>query len=72
MFIGRVMYRLLTIYLGARPTSQLNRYPFQAYQKSPLTLATFGLLTGYYVLFNVGVLRRSREPPVPATDSSKP
>jgi hypothetical protein len=72
LFLGRVIFRFLTIYLAGNATPPLNQNPFQAYQKSPLTLAIFGLLAGYYVLFNLGVLRRSRELALPATDTPKP
>lgn len=37
--------------------------PFAAYQKSPLTLALFGLLIGYYVCYYAGVLIVARKQP---------
>jgi hypothetical protein len=33
-------------------------------------LAIFGVLIGYYVLFNIGVLRKSRDLVLSATDAS--
>jgi hypothetical protein len=46
--------------------------PFAAFQRSPLTLAIFALLIGYYVTYYAGILLRSgaqAEPP-PRVDAS--
>jgi hypothetical protein len=61
LFIGRILFRYLTLYGNAQSMAQANANPFGQYQRSPLTLAIFGVLVGYYVLFNLGVLRKSRE-----------
>jgi hypothetical protein len=53
LFVGRVAFRFMSL---PNPNS------FSAYQKSPLTLAMLGALIGYYVVFNIGVLRRSQSP----------
>jgi hypothetical protein len=41
--------------------------PLAVYEHSPLTLTIIGLPIGYYVRYNLGILRRSRtlaaEPP---------
>ena len=37
--------------------------PFAAYQKSPLTLAIFGVLVGYYVSYYAGILQRNKSLP---------
>ena len=34
--------------------------PFAAFQRSPLTLAIFALLIGYYVTYYIAVLLRTR------------
>ncbi len=68
LVLGRVLYRILQIYQGAAATSDPN--PFGAIQRSPLTAAVFGLLIGYYVLFNLGVIRAARTLPGPATAPS--
>lgn len=53
LFVGRIAYRLVEVYaLGTAP--QLGRVDFA---RSPLTLAVFGLLAGYYVAYAVGLLR---------------
>ena len=67
LFLGRLAYRFL--YLAGGPNGMLapDADAASAYQRSPLTVAIFAVLVGYYVLFYAGVLRRSRatEPPVP-------
>jgi hypothetical protein len=45
----------------------MNQNPLSAYQGSPLTLAIFGVLIGYYLVFYIGVLRKTRNlAPLPA------
>ncbi len=61
LFLGRLLYRVLALYLDTQTALQPNQDPLAAYQKSPLTLAIFGVLIGYYLVFNVGVLRKSRD-----------
>jgi hypothetical protein len=41
--------------------------PLAAYQRNPLTLAAFGLVVGYYVFYNLGVLSKSRGPALATT-----
>ena len=56
LFLGRLLYRFLTVYDGALP----NQGFAASYQGNPLTLAVFGALVGYYVFYYVGVLQRTR------------
>lgn len=71
LFVGRVVFRLLTVqHLNPAALAQSNQSPFDAYQKSPLTVAMFGLLIGYYAFFNIGVLRKGRELAIPAPDGT--
>jgi len=65
VFAGRVLYRMFELYSldpGAQPASM-------DVSRSPLTLAIFGLLAGYYVTYAVGLvryrLRSSRETAAP-------
>jgi hypothetical protein len=60
LFLGRIAFRFLSFHLDTAAAADPNQNPFAAYQKSPLTLAIFGVLIGYYVLFYIGVLRTSR------------
>lgn len=67
LLLGRLLYRFLTVYQGALAAVQPAQNPVASLQSSPLTLAIFGLLIGYYLVFNVGVLRRGRKPSPAAT-----
>jgi uncharacterized membrane protein len=79
-YIGLFVTSLLIIRLALRyismnvdPQQAMQpQNPWAAYQRNPLTLAMFGLVVGYYVFYNIGVLRRSREPALPAAESSSP
>jgi hypothetical protein len=70
LFLGRLAYRFLTVLPAMHAAHQVDENPFDAYQKSPLTLAIFGVLIGYYVVLYVGVLRRSRGLALPSSGSS--
>jgi hypothetical protein len=67
LFIGRILFRYLTLYGHRQAMAQAGPNPFDQFHRSPLTLAIFGVLVGYYILFNLGVLRKSREIAVPAS-----
>lgn len=62
LFVGRLLYRFLAIYDGVIPAATAGQGLASAYQRSPFTLAVFGALVGYYVLYYVGILQRSRPP----------
>jgi hypothetical protein len=70
LFLGRVLFRLLAMHLNTTGLEPSNQNPFDGYQKSPLTVAIFGLLIGYYAFFNIGVLRKGRELAIPAADGT--
>lgn len=59
LFFGRLLYRFLAVYDGTLPGAAAG-HGFAAYQGSPFTLAVFGALVGYYVLYYLGVLQRTR------------
>lgn len=60
LFVGRLLYRFLTVYDGTVPAAAASRGFAASYQGNPITLAVFGVLAGYYVLFYFGVLQRTR------------
>lgn len=60
LLLGRIAYRFLMVYPAMHAATQANANPFAAYEKSPLTLAIFGVLVGYYVAYYAGVLGKSR------------
>jgi hypothetical protein len=53
LFIGRVVYRMFVLY-SMNPYAPQSTNDFAA---SPLTLAIFGLLAGYYVTYAIGLVR---------------
>jgi hypothetical protein len=70
LFLSRMAFRLLAVYLAPHASTQASQNPFDAYQRSALTWAIFGVLIGYYILFNIGVLRRSRDLVLAPTDTA--
>jgi hypothetical protein len=60
LFVGRLLYRFLEMYNGVIPATTAGQGLAAAYQRSPFTLAVFGALVGYYVLYYLGVLQRTR------------
>jgi len=60
LVVARILFRVLSLNTGAHPLPQSDPNPFNAYQRSPLTLAIFGVLVGYYVFFMIGVLKNSK------------
>jgi len=52
LFAGRVLYRIVELYFS---TAQTGSLPTD-FARSPITLAIFGALAGYYVAYSIGVL----------------
>jgi hypothetical protein len=61
LFLGRLAYRYVTLY-NAMPAGAPNGDPTAMYQNNPITAAIFGVLVSYYILFNLGVLQKTRTP----------
>ena len=59
LLVARLAYRFMVIYPAAAAVPPGSN-PLASYQKSPLTLAIFGLLVGYYLIYYLGVLSKSR------------
>jgi cytochrome b561 len=53
LFVARIAYRFIEIY-AIDPTVP---HGMDDFARSPLTLAVFGLLAGYYVAYAIGLLR---------------
>ncbi len=71
LLIGRILYRFIVVSPAMHAATQEDANPFAAYQKSPLTLAIFGVVIGYYLAYYAGVLIESRRLaalPVPRQD----
>ena len=56
LFLARIAYRIVEMYLLNPATPR----DMQDFGSSPLTLAVFGLLAGYYVGYAAGLIRRRR------------
>jgi len=66
VFVARLLYRGMEIYLNTRLDVPVPPPPFG---QSPLTMAAYGLLTGYYSLYAWGLLRwRQRSKPLEAVE----
>jgi hypothetical protein len=59
LFVGRILLRLLPTVASARATLPSDPDPLRGIQSNPATLATFGILMGYYLFYYVGVLWKS-------------
>ena len=69
LFFGRMLYRLVEVYTITRTHGTPH------FLGSPLTLAIFGLIAGYYVVYALGLLRWSRRSAAPspsAIESASP
>jgi hypothetical protein len=68
VFLGRILYRMVEVFaLGA-----MDHPKTASFTRSPLTLAVFGILAGYYMTYSLGLIRWRRrvertEPQLPET-----
>ena len=63
LLAARLAYRFWQIAPLMQQAHTAGENPFAAFQRSPLTLAIFALLIGYYVTYYAGVLMRRQTPP---------
>jgi len=59
LFFGRLLYRVISMAHAAQSLGS-NPDPLANFQRSPLTVAIFGLLVSYYLVFTLGVLQKAR------------
>ncbi|MGH8296075.1 MAG: DUF1453 domain-containing protein [Steroidobacteraceae bacterium] len=62
LFVGKVLYRFLGGYNGLAMGPAAGQNLAELYRHSPFTLAVFGALVGYYVLYYLGVMQRTKPP----------
>lgn len=60
LMLGRLAYRFLAIRVATAAVATSEVSALANLQRSPLTLAIAGLLIGYYLAYNVGLLRMAR------------
>ena len=53
LFVGRIVYRFVEVYAAGPGVT----HDMQDFGRSPITLAVFGLLAGYYIAYAIGLLR---------------
>lgn len=75
LLLARLAYRFVVLWPAMQAAQQQQANPFEAYQHSPLTLALFGLLVGYYVFYYLGVLYKAKKllaetPPPPSRETT--
>jgi hypothetical protein len=63
LLVGRVAFRMATLYQASASSGA----PPSGVQRSPLTLAVFFVMAGYYAFYYAGVLRKMKQlAPAPA------
>ncbi len=62
LFVARILYDFLGMNGGMMPSGAPGQDLAAFYQHNPLTLIVFGAVVGYYVLYYLGVLQRTRAP----------
>jgi hypothetical protein len=69
ILISRLAYRFQVLYPSMQAAHAESGDPFAAFQRSPLTLALFGIVIGYYLAYCAGLLIRGdalRKQPIQA------
>ncbi len=65
LFLGRLLYRYFYMFYVLHGTVGGNPNLALAYERNPLTLATFGAVVGYYASYYLGILARTRTSALP-------
>jgi cytochrome b561 len=60
LLLGRLAYRFLIVMPAMQAAAQADANPYAAFQKSPLTMAIFGIVIGYYIAYYGAVIREMR------------
>jgi hypothetical protein len=73
LLLGRLAYRFIIVMPTMQAAAQADANPYASFQKSPLTMAIFGIVIGYYIAYYAGVIRHIRVFPdrISAVDRSK-
>ena len=58
LLVSRLAYRFAVLYPSMQAAQAESGDPFAAYQSSPLTIALFGVVIGYYLAYCVGLILR--------------
>ncbi len=71
LMMGRLAYRFFAVRAITVTLAASDPSIFANLQRSPLTLAIAGLLIGYYLAYNVGLLRMARRDDLNVVDAKK-
>jgi len=69
LLIARLAYRFLVNAPAMQAAAQANQDAFSSFQRSPLTLAIFGVLIGYYCCYYLGVLQAAKHLPMTGSET---
>jgi hypothetical protein len=58
LLLGRIVYRMQVLYPVMHAAQTETGNPFAGFQRSPLTVALFGIVIGYYLAYCAGLLIR--------------
>lgn len=58
LLLGRIAYRFIFVLPTMQAAAQVNANPYASFQKSPLTMAIFGIVIGYYIAYYAAVIRQ--------------
>ncbi|HKE49282.1 MAG TPA: DUF1453 domain-containing protein [Rhodanobacteraceae bacterium] len=76
VLLGRLVYRFQVLYPSLEAAKAQTGDPFASFQGSPLTVALFGIVLGYYIAYGIGLLIRGAalrsQAPQPAGDAASP
>ena len=76
ILISRLAYRFQVLFPSMQAAHAESGDPFAAFQRSPLTLALFGIVIGYYLAYCAGLLIRGdalrKQPVQAAIDAASP
>ncbi len=61
LFLGRLAYRFIVLMPTINAGAQVDANPYASFQKSPLTMAIFGIVIGYYIAYYGAVIREMRK-----------
>jgi hypothetical protein len=76
VLLSRLAYRFQVLYPSMQAAHAESGDPFAAFQRSPLTLALFGIVIGYYLAYCAGLLIRAdalrKQPMQSSGDAASP
>lgn len=75
VLLSRLIYRFQVLYPSLQAAKAQTGDPFASFQGSPLTVALFGIVLGYYIVYGVGLLIRGaalQSQAIQAPDAASP